>query len=106
MPGSLAVDGEPGRLQQALDPALVRESWGMIASRDVYDVARDLVDRHGPQAREIASDFTATIAGDPELLMYYSAVTALVTRPDGNSCIVAHGKDWIWIPVGSPGQIS
>ncbi len=32
--------------------------------------------------------------------------TALVTRPDGHSCIIAHGEDWDWLPVSSPGQIS
>ena len=32
--------------------------------------------------------------------------TALVTRPDGHSCIIAHGEDWIWMPGSSPGQIS
>ena len=50
----------------------------MIVSRDVYDVGREVVDRHGPQAREVASDFTATVAGDPDLLMYYSAVVRAV----------------------------
>ncbi len=32
--------------------------------------------------------------------------TAVITRPDGHSCIVAHGEDWDWLPVASPGQIS
>ncbi len=32
--------------------------------------------------------------------------TALVTRPDGHSCIVSHGEHWDWLPVASSGQIS
>ncbi len=32
--------------------------------------------------------------------------TALVTRPDGHSCIVSHGEDWHVLSAGSSGQIS
>ncbi len=32
--------------------------------------------------------------------------TALVTRPDGHSCIVSHGTDWQGLAAGSSGQIS
>ena len=52
----------------------------------------------------------AGVTSDGRLLEVFASKdgswTALVTRPDGYSCIIAHGEVWDWLPVASSGQIS
>ncbi len=50
----------------------------MIASRDVYDVARSILDRHGPQAGRYVAECVEFCAQDDELQLFYGAVARAV----------------------------